>query len=367
MKWSYRIARVAGIDVRLHATFLLLLAFWGWQGYESGGTTEAAYNVLFVSLLFLCVLLHEFGHAFAARSYGIHTPDITLYPIGGVARLERMPENPAQELVIAVAGPAVNVVIGLVLWLALGLPAPLGHFNDLGQPGRDLAFQLLSVNVMLIVFNLIPAFPMDGGRVLRALLSMRLGHTEATSIAARIGQGIAVLFAIVGIFGIPGILNPNFFLLFIAMFVFMAAQQEAAYAGMRAAVAGMRIGDAMITRFQTLLGDMPVATAAEEALHDTQPIYAVTDDRLRVLGMLSRNDLLIAANSAPQANVASLAQALPTVTAEGSFDEAFRLMQASGSPVLPVVNPAGQIVGLISLNLLRERAQMRREAGTSRD
>jgi Mg/Co/Ni transporter MgtE len=112
---------------------------------------------------------------------------------------------------------------------------------------------------------------------------------------------------------------------------------------------------------------MPVATAAEEALHDTQPIYAVTDDRLRVLGMLSRNDLLIAANSAPQANVASLAQALPTVTAEGSFDEAFRLMQASGSPVLPVVNPAGQIVGLISLNLLRERAQMRREAGTSRD
>jgi len=349
MKWSYRIARIAGIDVQVHATFLLLLAFWGWQGYVAGGIDEASRSIWFVLLLFLCVLLHEFGHAMAARRYGIRTPDITLYPIGGVARLERMPENPAQELVIAVAGPMVNVVIALGLWLALGMPHLTAHvFSD------GLALELLKTNIMLVVFNLIPAFPMDGGRVLRALLAMRLSHGQATQIAARIGQGIAVLFAL------AGITSGNYFLLFIAMFVFMAAQQEAAYAGMRAAVAGLRVGDAMITRFQTLLADMPVATAAEEALHDTQPIYVVTDASLRVIGVVPRNDLLIAAASAGQAAVGSLAQTLPTVTADGSFDEAFHLMQESGSAVLPVVNPSGQIVGLVSLNLLRECARLRK-------
>jgi len=356
MSWSYRIARIAGIDVRLHGTFLLLLAFYAYQGYLKGGPISAGWSVLFISLLFLCVLLHEFGHAIAARRYGIRTPDITLYPIGGVARLERMPENPVQELIIAIAGPAVNVGIGLLLWLGLGLPSSYGDFITYGESVRSLAFDLLWVNGMLIVFNLIPAFPMDGGRVLRALLAMKLDHSKATVIAARVGQIVAVMFAIAA-FGIPGYTNFNPFLLFIAFFIFMGAQQEATLAGMRAAVAGMRVADAMITRFRTFPVATPIAIAAQEALHDTEPLYVVTDADLRVAGVVPRNQLLAAASS--HASIESLATVLPTVAIDASFDDAFRHMQESGSPVLPVVNPAGQILGLVSLNLLRERAQMR--------
>jgi Zn-dependent protease len=361
MKWSFRIARVAGIDVRIHLTFLLLLAFYGWSGYVDGGWEAAGVSVLFVSLLFLCVLLHEFGHAFAARAYGIRTPDITLLPIGGVARLERIPENPTQELVIAIAGPLVNVVIATGLWLALGMPRPGVELLQLDQPARTFALELMTVNALLVVFNLIPAFPMDGGRVLRALLSFRLDHGRATRIAAKVGQGMAVLFAFIGLFGVPGILAPNPFLLFIAMFVFMGAQQEAVYATMRAAVAGLRVADAMITRFQAMPHDLPVTIAAEEALHDTQPIYPITDPDLRVLGMVLRNELLEAASrDGHDAHVDTLARVVPTVPVDADFDEAFRLMQESGSGVLPVVNPSGQILGLVSFHLLRERASMRR-------
>lgn len=356
MSWSYKIARIAGIDVRVHATFLLLLAWYGYSGYQHGGWADAKLGVLRILLLFLCVLLHEFGHAFAARRYGIRTPDITLYPIGGVARLERMPDNPAQEFVIAVAGPLVNVAIGAALWLALGMPMRYADLIVFDNPIKSLATDMLFANVMLVAFNLIPAFPMDGGRMLRALLALKIGHAKATRAAAVVGQAIAVGFAIIGLMGVPGVLGANPLLLFIAMFVFLGAQQEAAMANMRAAVAGMRIADAMVTHFQTMRADMPVEHASEEVLRDTQPVYPVTDAHLRPLGLLPRNALLQASSG----TVGELAQSVPAIPAHGSFEEAFRLMQESGSPVLPVVNPGGQLVGLISLNLLHERARARR-------
>jgi Zn-dependent protease len=278
-----------------------------------------------------------------------------------VARLERIPENPVQELVIAIAGPMVNVGIAVALWLALGLPRLGAAFLQVDQPARGLALELMGVNALLVVFNLIPAFPMDGGRVLRALLSFWIDHARATRIAARVGQGIAAGFALIGLFGIPGVMGPNPFLLLIAMFVFMGAQQEAVYATMRAAVVGLRVADAMITRFQAMPHDLPVATAAEEALHDTQPIYPVTDPDLRVIGMVLRNELLEAASrDGHGARVDTLARVVPSVSVDADFDEAFRLMQESGSGVLPVVNPSGQILGLVSFNLLRERASLRR-------
>ncbi len=369
MKWSYSIAKIAGIDVRVHATFLLLLAWYGYSGYQAGGAAEATLSVFFILLLFLCVLLHEFGHAFAARAYGIRTPDITLLPIGGVARLERMPESPVQELVIAIAGPMVNVVIAAGLWLALGMPALFGRHFPFGNETRQLAFSLLQVNGMLVAFNLIPALPMDGGRVLRALLAMRMAHAAASRVAARISQGIAVGLALIGLFGIPDEVRSipvlgtisllfnsgsNPFLLFIAMFVFMGAQQEAAFAGMRTAVAGMRVADAMVTRFQTFLADMPLAQAMREAQDDLQPVYAVTDAHLRTVGMVLRNELLQAHPEATP-TVGELARAVPTVRTDATFEEAFRLMQQSGSPVLPAVNPGGQVIGLVSLNLIQER------------
>ncbi|MEI6278028.1 MAG: site-2 protease family protein [Verrucomicrobiae bacterium] len=226
MRWSYRIARVAGIDVKIHVTFLLLLAWFGWMYWQAGGMAGAVEGVGFTLALFLCVLLHEFGHAFAARAYGIRTPDITLLPIGGVARLERMPDKPVQELVVALAGPAVNVAIALVLIFVLAAKISLSNFSGLDRVGGSLTAQLLWINIVLVAFNAIPAFPMDGGRVLRALLAMKLDHFLATTIAARVGQVLAVGFAVVGWFGSP-------MLLFIALFVFSGAQQELAYARFR--------------------------------------------------------------------------------------------------------------------------------------
>jgi CBS domain-containing protein len=195
---------------------------------------------------------------------------------------------------------------------------------------------------------------MDGGRMLRAVLATQMNHAKATTIAARIGQGIAVLFVIYGFFENP-------FLIFIGAFIFMGAQQEAAFAQMKAAVHGLRVSDAMITRFVTLPNDWLIARAVEEVLHDTQPVYPVTDSHLRVSGLVARNVILESSRAGDNhAVLQSLATVAPVVQASASFGEAFHLMQESGNPVLAVVNPSGQAVGLVSLNLLSERSRLHR-------
>ena len=234
MKWSYRIARVAGIDIKIHVTFPLLLA---WFAFQSSSVADAMVNVGFMLLLFLCVLLHEFGHAFAARAFGIPTPDITLTPIGGIARLERMPEKPWQELVVAIAGPMVNVVILVVLFFVMAAKFTMASLAGIDVFDSSILGGLFYMNKMLILFNAIPAIPMDGGRVLRSLLAMKFDYVKATTIAAKIGQGIAVYFAACTL--LPTLVpHPAFlggpFLLFIAMVVFSGAQQELAYAKWRA-------------------------------------------------------------------------------------------------------------------------------------
>ncbi|MBX9701274.1 MAG: site-2 protease family protein, partial [Acetobacteraceae bacterium] len=217
MTWSFPIGTVQGTVIRIHLTFLLLLLWIGGTGFAQGGAPEAITSVVFVCLLFLCVLLHEFGHVFAARRYGVRTPDITLLPIGGVAQMERIPEKPSEELVVALAGPAVNVVIAALLFLALGGVPSMQAAAELHSPGHGILERLAWVNVTLVVFNLIPAFPMDGGRVLRAFLAMRLGHVRATQRAATIGQVVAFGFGILGLFG------GNPLLVFIALFVYLGA------------------------------------------------------------------------------------------------------------------------------------------------
>ena len=189
MSWSIKLGRFAGIDVYLHLTFLLLLAFVGFSGYMSSGSiTGAVEGVLFMLALFGSVVLHEYGHALTARRFGIPTRDITLYPIGGIARLERMPERPWQELVVAVAGPAVNVAIAVVLFGGLLATGNLGWPNLSTLESGPLLERLMYTNLSLALFNLIPAFPMDGGRVLRAGLAMYLNYALATRIAAGLGQ-----------------------------------------------------------------------------------------------------------------------------------------------------------------------------------
>jgi len=351
---SYRIATVAGIEVRVHFTFLLLVAFFAFTDYADGGVKAAVSGSIFLLVLFLCVLLHEFGHAFAARIFGIRTPDITLLPIGGVARLERMPTSPWQELVIALAGPAVNVVIaaGIVLFLG-GIP-DFRNTASSETTGTGLLMNLFFVNVLLIAFNMIPAFPMDGGRVLRALLATQLRYAMATLIAARVGQVIAVLF--IG----AAIMTGNYMLIFIAVFVFLGAQQELAYARMRETSLDVRVGQAMITRFQTLpvglrAGEVPGLLSGNE-----QSVFPLVDDSLHLRGLATRAELLQAAQELPPQSPANcVARQIPVVHPETALNEALELMQRLAEPILAVVNGSGQIVGLVSQAQLAELSRLR--------
>jgi Zn-dependent protease/predicted transcriptional regulator len=285
MGWSLHLGRWLGTDVYLHFTFLLLLAFIGLSQGLIGGSLDAAFGgVLFFTGLFLCVLLHEFGHALAARRYGIATRDITLLPIGGLARLERMPEKPSQEFVVALAGPAVNVIIAFGLFVGLKLGGGWVPLSSLSTIGGNTLERLFVGNVFLVVFNLVPAFPMDGGRMLRALLAMRLNHARATRIAARIGQGIAVLFGFIGLFGNP-------MLLLIAVFVWLGAAQEAVASELKSSISGARVHDAMLTEFKTLAPDDTLGEAARLLLASSQQDFPVVD-RDAVVGILTHRELL---------------------------------------------------------------------------
>ena len=286
MGWSWRIGRIAGIDVYMHPTFLLLLLWVALAHFFAHhDPVEALYGLAFVLALFGIVVLHELGHALMARRYGIRTRDITLLPIGGVARLERIPEEPWQELMVAVAGPAVNVVMaaGIYLGLLLARGLSLSPVDTVLRVGGGFVQQLFWVNVTLVVFNLVPAFPMDGGRVLRALLAMRLDYVRATQLAASIGQGIALLFGVLGLF-----FNP--FLIFIAVFVWVAGTQEAGMVLMRSALGDVPVLRAMITDFRALRSDDPLAQAVEHLLGGFQQDFPVVEDG-QVVGVLTRNDL----------------------------------------------------------------------------
>jgi len=354
MRWSFKIATVAGTEVKVHATFALLVAWIGLVHYTQGGIPAAVSGVIFILLLFGCVLLHEFGHALAARQYGIPTPDITLLPIGGVARLQRMPDQPWQEFVVAVAGPAVNVIIAGILFLTIGQFTDMSPLAELEQPQPSLLDTLAWVNVALVVFNLIPAFPMDGGRVLRALLAMRLPYVQATQIAAGVGQGIAFLFGFVGLF-----FNP--LLIFIALFVYLGASQEAALAQVKDLSYGLPVSEAMITRFSTLPADATVNEAAESVVRTLQHDFPVVDDQEVVQGILTRDDIIKAfkrgQGSAPVQDI--MHRNVPTIAADHPFSHAFRLMEESGSPALPVVNADGQPIGLITPESVGEMMMIR--------
>lgn len=353
MKGSYRLVKVAGIDVRVHVTFFLLLAFYGWSFFQSGGLAGAIAGLTLILSLFLCVLLHEFGHAFAARRYGIRTPDITLLPIGGLARLERMPDSPRQELIIALAGPAVNVgIVGIIVLMLGHLPNPLAIRNGGGGGFLEILFLL---NVMLILFNMIPAFPMDGGRVLRSLLAMRLPRVQATLIAARTGQALAVLFAGYALFFSQ---PPAWILLFIAVFVFMGAKQELAHAQMRVSAQSLRVGDVMNTSFRALPADVQVGDLLARLKGNTQNVFPLVDDSLHLQGIATRDELLQATRELPpQSSAKSVARTLPALSPETSLHEALETLQRLAEPELPVVNLSSQIVGLFGMVHLQKLAQ----------
>lgn len=342
MSWSFPIGVFRGTVVRVHFTFVLFLIWIAASYYTQGGAAAAAWGVLFIVLIFLCVLLHEFGHVLMARHFGVRTPDITLLPIGGVARLERIPEQPTQELLIALAGPAVNVVIAIVLFLGFGVT--ISEQNALVQDsGASLAAHLAMVNAFLVIFNLIPAFPMDGGRVLRALLAYRLGFSRATQIAATVGQGFAFVLGAIGL-----VSNP--LLLFIAVFVWLGAAGEAHAAQLRQVSQGMIVADAMITHFERLSPGSRIEDAVECLIRTTQHEFPVVDGAGRLRGVLTRDAMVRALREhGPDfPALEAMQRDIPTVSARQNLDDAFRQLQQRRLPALGVVDADERLIGLLT-------------------
>jgi Zn-dependent protease len=360
VRWSFKLLTLFGIRVEVHVTFLLLV---GGLALLQSRTTPIWLTVSELLLLFTCVLLHELGHALAARRYGIQTREIILLPIGGVARLERMPEKPMQEVVVALAGPGVNLILATALGALLAARGVSAE-QALQSADKGLLEFLFLANVAMLLFNMIPAFPMDGGRVLRALLAMTMPFVRATRIAAQVGQGFAVLFAVAALF-----LLRSPVLLFVALFVFMAAGEERAMVQTRASLSGVPVSAAMVTAFMSLETRHDLQHAVDLMLAGDQQDFPVLEGG-RYLGMLGRTGLVQALQkegpSAPVGRVVRLD--VEPLEASWPLERALQVMRAGRHSAMPVVM-RGQLVGLLTLEnvseLLMVQEARQRHAGVA--
>jgi Zn-dependent protease/predicted transcriptional regulator len=352
MKWAWRVGKLFGIDLKIHVTFLLILGWVGLMHWRAEGTREAVVRgVAFILMLFACVVLHELGHALMARRFGVATRDIILLPIGGVARLERMPEKPSQELLVALAGPLVNVVIALGLFgvlAALDLWVPVRQLADDPQITRGPLFeQVAFVNVSLAVFNLIPAFPMDGGRVLRALLATRLPYVRATQIAAAVGQLLAFGLGFLGLFTNP-------FLVFIALFVWIGAAQEASQVEMRDRLEGIAVGQVMLSDFQALHPFDTLAKAIDLTMAGSQIDFPVVDGG-RPVGILTQQKLIAALRDggAEQRVQTVMEREFESADPREAVEPLLQRLQEKRQRTVPVVAHDG-VVGLLTVDNIGE-------------
>jgi Zn-dependent protease/predicted transcriptional regulator len=360
---SIRVGRFFGIDVIIHWSFWLLFAFVGYIAWEQNlGLPGFLHHAALVASIFVCVVLHEFGHALTARRFGIGTRDITLLPIGGVARLQGMPEKPAQEILVALAGPAVNVVIALLLapiiFAIRGAPA----LEDFAPFSGDFLAELAAINIFLVVFNMIPAFPMDGGRVLRAALAIPMGRVDATRAAAMVGQVLAVGFALVAMFVIW---NP--FLLLIAIFVFFGGRAEAQAVSIQAAFAGLTADRAMMTDFDALAPDDTLGHAADTLLAGSQHEFPVFDDAGRPVGILTRAELIQGIERLGSDADVSTVMRPSTLAIERRtpLRQAVERMNAAEVSAAPVFE-GERIVGLLTLENAGELAALRHASARAR-
>lgn len=344
MRWSFKLGSYRGIDVFVHVTFFLLLAFWAFTGYSAGGTLgAAAMNVLFIVAVFGCVLLHEFGHALMAARYGIPTRDIVLYPIGGVARLERMPKDPGQELWVALAGPAVNVAIAAVLFVWLQVTGALVPLTSLGALQGPFLERLMIVNIGLVLFNMLPAFPMDGGRVMRSLLAMRTSYERATAVAARTGQTLALLFGAFALFsGSP-------MMILIAVFVWMAAGAENRQVQMHSALGGVPLEHLMRTDIRVLDAALPLQSAVRASVASGQrdfPVVAMG----RLVGVLWQEDMIRGLQElGPDAAITEVTDRAVGQAHLGERVEAvLQRMGTSNERLMPVTDALGRLVGVLT-------------------
>lgn len=347
MGTSFRIARIAGINVFLHWTTIL---FFAWIAIADAAKSDSPIpfrGLLFVVTVFTSIVLHELGHALMARRFGISTKDITLLPIGGVARLQKIPEDPRQELLIALAGPAVNGVLVVVFASLILIGRGPSGLNVSLVESHWSTFALW-VNFGMGLFNLLPAFPMDGGRVLRALLATRIDYVRATEVAARVGQVLAVMLAIIGFY-------VNSMLMLIAFFIYIGAQQEKVLAQVHSLLRNVPVREAMRKHFSSLKTDDPLPVVLEETIASSQHDFPVVGPDQQLRGMVFHNDLLSALNQQPPLmTVAEIMQdGVEVIQAETMLDQVFERMNELNRSTLPVV-VRGRVVGLVSLENIGE-------------
>lgn len=351
-KWSLYLGQFSGIKVYIHWTFLILLGWVFLMHYRMGhGWSAGLWGVIFILALFACVMLHEFGHALTAKRYRIQTNDITIYPIGGIASLERMPEKPGQELLVALAGPFVNVVIAGLFWIymsSMGTWPDLATLKNAGQlQNLPFAFNLFSANIILAVFNLIPAFPMDGGRVLRALLAFKMNRTKATRVAAVIGQFLAIVFVFFGFFY-------NFWLVFIGLFIYLGAGGEAAYEATKNLLAGFNVGHVLMTRFTTLSPDDNLEKAVQLLLDGHEQNFLITANE-KVQGVLTRKELIHGLFVFGKRSLISnsMRKDFITLTTDMNLQDVYTKMMTNSCTTYPV-QENGALVGMVDKENISE-------------
>jgi Zn-dependent protease/predicted transcriptional regulator len=350
MKWSLSLGRISGIEVLVHWTFLILIAWILISHINMGhGWEQSLMGVVFILVLFACVLLHELGHALTGKRYGVTTKNIVLLPIGGVANMEKMPEKPVQELWVALAGPAVNLVIAVVLFFILrqtgGIPNLLDMDADMSS--SNFLFNLFLVNVILALFNLIPAFPMDGGRVLRALLAMKYDHAKATEIAARTGQFLAIGFVFLGIFS-------NFWLVFIGLFVFLGAGAESNFEATRSVLSKYKVSDVLMKNYTVLPADEPIERAVEQLLNGQETAFLVTENN-KIMGFITRNEIIKGLSelgkNAPLRNIVK--KDFLQLGTDMGLDKAYEMMSKQGASFSPVFQN-GELAGVLDTENITE-------------
>jgi Zn-dependent protease/CBS domain-containing protein len=360
MNWSLKLLKVKGIDIKVHLTFVLILiwAAYRWSVSTGEGVQGAVFGIVATLLLFLSVTLHELGHSFQALKYGVKVRDITLMPMGGLAQMEEIPEDPNKELRIALAGPLVNfgiaaLLIGIGALLDARALLPLNElYASLGSVSwSGLLVYLTTANLILGLFNLVPAFPMDGGRVLRALLAKKMNHAKATKIAAQIGQGFALMM------GLWGFMSGSWTLVIIAIFVWMGAGQENQGAQVKHTLGETTVGQVMTRSPHTLKVNDPLSKAVELTLSTSQSDFPVLEwGSNRVAGLISETDLLRGLQSLGEG--AAAREVMRTRVAFANPDEplhaAQQKMLAGRTRALPVLNPEGELLGLLTADDINE-------------
>lgn len=349
MKGSFKLGNIAGIGIFIHWTFSLLIAYIIFSNYRAGHNAgQIVWSVIFILSIFITVFLHELGHALAAKRYNVKTKDITILPIGGLARLESIPEKPKEELIVAIAGPAVNIALALITGLFITIPGVKDLTIQLtgGVNQSNFFLNFFIVNIWLAVFNLIPAFPMDGGRVLRALLAMKFQRHIATNIAARIGQLLAVGFVFLGFFSTP-------FLVFIGLFIFLGAQAEATYTQAKSMLAGYKVKDALMKEYKAIAGHETIKTAVQLLLNGQCKNFLVMENDQPV-GTLNRDEIIKALSEKGENEIIFnvMNRNLTFLDANSSLENAYQQMHQH-STLMPVMEN-NQLIGTLDTENILE-------------